>query len=313
MKSLVMAIAVLALAVSGAAQAQAIEEKNLISGKAKLDPAQGFILVSTSDRFQGSFIRVPDAEDWAAYRADWEKELAKAKKKFPGKLKEWQTAADIAVQAGQKVPPKPKEPDEKTFSIGPIESRLIVGFGPSFVFQKDKAGSVYRYLTAVKPGTYIWYGPVNYLVAGSFCYCMGTVKFEVKAGTITDLGDFLVTVTRRDGLTGQDQLDDESGLFATQMDGKGEVGPDAARYPAIPSTLSALPVVRAEFYAAGKTNNLFNLMINRVRPIPGILGYDRDTVVDLRTGAKLTIQIAQFDPDADYADQDDTAEAKSDK
>jgi hypothetical protein len=305
-----MAMAAVALTVSGAAQAQAIEEKNLISGKAKLDPAQGYILVSTPDRYQGSFVRVPDAEDWAAYRADWEKELVKAKKKFPGKMKEWQTAADIAVQSGKKVPPKPKEPDEKTFSIGPIESRLFVGFGPTYVFRKDKAGSVYRYLTGVKPGTYIWYGPVTLLVAGSFCYCMGTVKFEVKPGTITDLGDFLLTVARRDGLTGQDQIDAAPDIFATQMDGKGEAGPDVARYPAVPSTLSALPVVRAEFHAAGKTNNISNLMINRVRPIPGILGYDRDTVVDLRTGAKLTIQIADFDPDADYADE---AEAKGDK
>ena len=305
-------LAALAFMTASVLHADAIEEKNLVSGKAKLDPAQGYILVSTATRFQGVFIRIPDADDWAAYRADWEKAFAKAQKDYPGKLRNWQSDADIAKQTGKKAPPKPKEPQAAAFSIGPIEPRLVASFGPQFVFQKDKTVPVYRYLTSVKPGTYIWYGPMFFAANGAmggYCNCMGSVKFEVKAGVITDLGDFLLTVARRDGLIGFDKLDEAPDVFSTSGDGQGEVRPDAATY-GVPPSLQALPAARAEFAASGKMDNIYSAMVNRVRPIPGILGYQRDEVVDLRTGQVIKVQIAPFDPNAGGDDDEDDAAAK---
>lgn len=307
MRWIVKILAALAVLSGSELRADAIEEKNLVSGKSKLDPAQGYILVSVPSRYQGVFVRIPDADDWASYRADWEKGFAKAQKDFPGKVKSWQDKADYAVKAGQKVPPKPNEPKAETFSIGPIEPRLITGFGPQFVFQKDKAVPIYRYLTSVKAGTYIWYGPMFYAANGAmggYCNCMGSVKFEVKVGVITDLGDFLLTVARRDGLIGFDKIDDAADVFSASSDGQGEIRPEAATY-GVPASLQVLPSVRAEFSASGKIDNFYNAMVNRVRPIPGILGYRRDDVIDLRTGQVIKVQIAPFDPNAPADDSED--------
>jgi hypothetical protein len=309
MKKLAITLAALALLTGAVAHADAIEEKNVVSGKTKLDPAQGYILVTGESRFQGVFIRVPDAEDWAAYKADWEKAFAKAQKDYPGKLKNWQNDVDIAKQTGKRIPPKPKEPTPANVSIGPIEPRLVVGFGPNYVYQKDKEKSVYRYLTSVKPGTYIWYGPAIFVngAMGGYRNCMGTVKLDVKAGVITDTGDFLINVARRDGLTGFDKLDREPGMFSPSTDGAGEIAPSAAVY-GVPETLQSLPSVRAEFFAAGKMDNIYSLMVNRLRPIPGILGYHRDDVIDLRTGKAIPAQISPFDPTADDDADEEEAE-----
>jgi hypothetical protein len=314
MRKLAITLAAFALLTGAVAQADAIEEKNVVSGKTKLDPAQGYILVTGEIRFAGVFIRVPDAEDWASYKADWEKAFAKAQKDYPGKLRSWQSDVDIAKQTGKKAPPKPKEPTPASISIGPIEPRLVVGFGPNYVYLKDKEKSVYRYLTSVKPGTYIWYGPaimLNGAMVG-YCDCMGTVKLEVKAGTITDTGDFLIKVARRDGLTGFDKLDREPDIFSPSSDGAGEIAPTEAIY-GVPQTLQSLPAVRAEFVAAGKMDNIYSLMVNRLRPIPGILGYHRDDVIDLRTGKIIPAQIAPFDPTADDDAGDEVEDAAAAK
>lgn len=307
-------IAGLILAVSTLAHAQTIEEKDLLSGKEKLDPEWGYVLVSTPDEFHGTLLRIPDAKDWENYRKAWESRLEAAKKEYPAQLAAWQKHADLAVMEGKKPRPKPIEPSADNFSIGPIERFMRSSFG-IFQFSKDKKVPIYRYLVGVKPGTYAWYGQTIPGIAfgtPDFCYCMGTVKFEVKAGVITDLGDFLMTVTRRDGLSGKDKIDRAGGLFSSSPDGRGEVGAEAARY-GVPPSLSALPAVRAEFHASGKINNFDNVMINRVRPIPGILGYDRDTVIDLRTGVRLTAQFAELDSGADSSDQGSEAQAKGDK
>lgn len=310
--------AVLALAFTSVAPAevkgppafkpQAIKEKNLLAGKTTLDRAHGYILSSYPVRFQGTFIRVPDADDWAAYRSDWEKGFAKAEKDYEREMKEWKVYAENAKAQGARAPSKPPRVTRETFSIGSIEARMLVSFGPGNEFLKEKTASIYRdstiyrYLTVVRPGTYVWYGPFV-LVGGGNCYCMGTVKFEVKPGVITDLGDFLLTVARYDGLTMDDNVNRLPGRFSTSPDGVGEIGPDAAHY-GIPSSLSALPSTMAEFHAAGKLNNMFSLMISRVRPIPGILGYRRGEVIDLRTGQPIAIQIAPFDPDAETGEDD---------
>lgn len=281
---------------------QAIKEKNLVAGKTILDPTRGYILGSYPVRFQGTFIRVPEAEDWAAYRADWEKAFAKAQKDYERKMKEWKVFAENAKAQGQRAPSKPAIITRDTFSIGPIEARMLVSFGPGDDYLKDKAVPVYRYLNVVRPGTYIWYGPFV-LIGGGTCYCMGTVKFEVKAGVITDTGDFLLSVARYEGLTMDDKSNRLPDRFSASPDGIGEVGPEAAHY-GIPGTLSALPGAQAEFHAAGKLNNLFSLMISRARPIPGILGYRRGEVIDLRTGQPIAMQIAPFDPDVETGEDD---------
>ncbi|MFM5949046.1 MAG: hypothetical protein ACKOPM_07440 [Novosphingobium sp.] len=309
MRLLANALAGIALLIGAPLHAQAIEEKNVLSGKVKLDPAKGYIYSTGPGRVTGMFIRVPDAEDIEAYRVDWEKEFAKAEKGYDSKLKSWQKDADMAVSTGQKFSkPKPVKPTRETFSIGPIEQRTTVSFGPTFVYSKSKDPDFYSYLNGVKPGTYIWYGPIFVGPNGmaGYCYCMGTIKFEVKAGVITDLGNMLTSQAGLEGLMGFDSVDNQPDRFTDGNPAAGAPGPDSLQY-GVPDTLKALPVERAQFHAAGKINNFFGIRIARLRPIAGVLGYKRDAVIDLRTGQQIPVQIVPFkpvEPAADIPDED---------
>ena len=309
MRLLANALAGAALLIGAPLHAQAIEEKNVVSGKAKLDPAKGYIYSIGPGRVTGMFIRVPDAEDIEEYRVDWEKQFAKAEKGYDSKLKSWQREADIAVSAGQKFSkPKPVKPTRETFSIGPIEQRTTISFGPTYVFAKAKDPDSYSYLNAVKPGTYIWYGPVFLGPNGmaGYCYCMGTIKFDVKAGVITDLGTMLTSQAGLEGLMGFDSVDNQPDRFTDGNPAADAPGPDSLPY-GVPETLKAFPAERAKFQAAGKINNLFGIRIARLRPIAGVLGYKRDAVIDLRTGQLIPVQIVPFkpvDPAADIPDED---------
>lgn len=270
------------------AQAQAVEEKNLLSGKARLDPAKGYIFVQANARSQGVFLRVPDDGTRAEYQKDWDEAFTKAQKKYASTIKTWEKDVAIAKQTGSKPPTRPEEPTRETFSAGAIELRDMVAYGPMFVFGKSETRLTY--LTAVKPGTYIYYGPMYYtpgLAPAGACYCMGTVRFEVKAGMITDLGNSLMALPKfappySVATQAMLKMNDER-----KAKGKEPLwNPSEVAY-GVPDSLKALPAVKAELVANGKINNHFGVPIDRMPPIPGILDYRRDTVIDVRTGAEV--------------------------
>ncbi|MGE8141937.1 hypothetical protein ACQKOE_08180 [Novosphingobium sp. NPDC080210] len=283
---------VAALAMPALASPEAIEEKKLATGKQKLDLASGYIFIQSNFRTFGTFLRVPDESTQAEYQKDLDEAFAKAQKKYPGQFKNWETEVSIAKQTGKAPPARPVEPSKENITIDAIELRDMASFGPMFIYNKDEAAPRFNYLTAVKPGTYIYYGPVLMqpgVVAGGQCMCMGTVRFEVKPGVITDLGNFLVAAP--DSVKGWDVVSVEAWKRAEEKAAKkGEPveAPVQQRpklaFGGVPETLKDLPVVQAEFHAHGKLNNYYALMFTRMPPIPGILAYRRDTVIDLRTG-----------------------------
>lgn len=252
----------------------AIEEKNVLSGKQAIDPAKGYIFIRSAERSLGSFIKQPNAEELAEYEADWRKALDRAKKRYPAKLSNWEGNAAIARRVKEKVPEKPEEPTEENFSIGDIELRLISSFGPQYVY--SKADGSYSYLMQVEPGTYTYHGPVSVLpngVGAGLCYCMGSVKLEVKPGVITNLGDFL-SRAKPDGAQARAE-------WAQQHPGEAfAIAADSGDH-SLPTSLSGYTVVQPQLHAAGKMNNLYGVMIGRMTPVAGVLGYDRDTVIDL--------------------------------
>lgn len=269
------------------AGAESVEEKNLISGKAKFDPAMGYIYQSSPGRTYGVFLREPDDATRADYQADWDEAFAKAQKKYASALKRWESDVRLAQQMSKKAPDKPIEPTRETFSIGPILMRDMFGFGPMFVF--SKSDTQFAYLNAVKPGTYIYYGPLLYAPGqpvGGYCYCMGTVRFEVKPGVITDLGNFLIA-----GSKAAPPYDYSTLMFMKQNEERAAKGKDTWVPPelkfGLPETLGKYPSARAEFQASGKLNNFFGVLVTRMPPIPGVLDYRRDTVIDARTGAEV--------------------------
>jgi hypothetical protein len=276
-------------AAASAAPADALGENKVVSGKTVLDPATGYILLHGPGRQGGTFIRVPDADDLEAFRKERAEAFAKMEKKYRKKLASWESEAKIAAGQKKAPPAKPAAPDEATFSIGDIEARTAVQFGPDFAYIKDRANERYSYAMAVKPGTYIWYGPVLFDPDQGFvglCYCMGSVRFEVKPGVVTNVGNFLTAAPLAEQQKSAPLLDIRHNGGWTGF--KVEVPAAAAPVDyGVPASLEKWPVEQAVFTASGKFNNIYGVMISRLPPVPGVLAYERDQVVDAKTGAAV--------------------------
>jgi hypothetical protein len=254
------------------AESAAIELKNLVSGKQKIDPAKAYIYVnSPQNRVNGIFLKTPDALEIANYETKWREEFAEAKADYPKALKRY----EVAKQAGRPPKEKPVEPTEQSFAIDPIEMRMLVSYGPQFIFEKTEGESkTFSYLIEVEPGEYTYLGPILYLPGTpvfGVCYCMGSVKFEAKAGQITSLGDFL-------SLGWADRAALEQSTFER------ELLPDRPAKPtdwSVPQSLAKYPNAKAELRASGKRNNFLRALVGRMPPVPGVLAYNRDVPVDL--------------------------------
>jgi hypothetical protein len=287
-RSLITALG-LALLAPQTLQAKPVEEKNVISGKVRLDPAMGYILISGPERQNGVFLHVPDDETRKKYEEDRLKAFAKAQKRYASELATWKTHVKIAKDNGAIPMDKPEEPKLETFTIDPIELRDTESFGPFFVYSK---GEAVTYLNAVKPGTWIWYGPLIMGangVAMGVCHCMGTVRFEVKPGVITDLGTSLADAPR------WETENDVARLLLKETNAKRAV---AGKEPlktlvggqlkyGLPASLQSWPSVQAELHASPKMNNHYGVVVSRVATIPGVLAYHRDVIADERTGQEI--------------------------
>lgn len=288
--SLLVAASVVHLAISAQAQAkpphhnQSISESDVISGKAKPDPQSGYILIDGSRAVTGIFMRIPDAVTRAAWEQDRKLALTKALSRYAVDVSDWQATVDLNKMRGYKgvYPSKPAEPTIDTVSVTPLETRDLATFGPQFRYTK---GAHVTFLTAVKPGTYYWTGPW-----GGPCMCMGTVEFEVKAGVVTNLGNMLWALPRQEGNMTVARLAAQQKAELRAEAGK-KPQPDPSAPPpldiTLPDSLKAWPVVTAELHAHGKFNNYAAVVVSRLDPIPGVLAYSRDTVIDERTGQAL--------------------------
>lgn len=273
-RTIVVALAAAALAAPALAAdhvaSAAIEEKDLASGKAKIDPAKGYIFFHGPSRLTVMLLKTPSDAERTAFESEWKDALDKAKKKYPRQLESWRQDVEFAkTHDVGKLPEKPVEPTEANFSIGELEMRMSVSIGPLYVFAKND-GDV-SYLEEVEPGTYMVYGPVSVAPNGAgagLCFCMGSVKFDVAPGKITNMGNFLA-------VHGDDRVVDvPTGL-----------NPPTVENYDLPASLQSYANARADIHAAGKMNNFYGAMIGRMKAVPGVLGYQRDTVIDLKAPA----------------------------
>ena len=272
------------------AEYKAIELKNLVSGKQKIDPAKAYIYVkSRKNRANGLFLKAASAEEIANYEAKWREEFEDERKKYPRRLANWEAIQKTGRKAGE----KPVEPTEETFAIAPIDMRMMVPFGPQFIFDKtDGEEKTFSYLVEVEPGEYTYFGPMLYMPNGQVfgvCYCMGSVKFEAKAGEITSLGDFLT-------LGWADRAALEQSTFER------ELLPDRPAVQtdwSVPESLAEYPNAKADLRAAGKRNNFIRALVGRIPPVPGVLAYDRDIPIDLVGLAEGEVKVeGEADPAA---------------
>jgi len=249
-----------------------------VSGKQTLSPDKGYLFVHGPSALTFRLVKEPTEAERAAFHAVWQTAFDKAKKKYPGQLRAWQGDRDIAKKAQMKFDrPPPVEPTEKTFTIGAIETRLMIGLGAgTYAKQKGEPGD-YSALAELEPGTYRYYGTINPAPGRSeavgMCTCMGSVSFKVEAGKVTNLGDFLWL-----GWAGA-----EEGRLSS-VEWKRDDAPHAVNYT-LPARLAAMPNAPADLRAAGKIDNFLGIMVGRLPPVPGVLGYQRDKVIDLKAAA----------------------------
>ena len=150
----------------------------------------------------------------------------------------------------------------------------------------DKSFPGQAHLLAVTPGTYWLYGvKTEYYLDGPWlnCLCMGTVRFTAKAGTITDLGTIRDIAYETRGGKRPDRRGKTHNLLGIRDDRAIQVEPVTDR-DQIPPAIQNMPRTAATYSAAGWLPNIDGTRIDRISAMPGIIGYDRDRVVDTKTG-----------------------------
>ena len=154
----------------------------------------------------------------------------------------------------------------------------------SFVVRAGKFledGEMRTILLQVPPGKYILYGVTVGDRGLASCNCLGTVGFTAQPGVITHLGSLYADKVHKESPV--PNLEDELGeqMFQYSFVLGGALVPADAQ-TAVPAAIQKMPIspakleVIGQFYEPGAGN------INRLAPIPGILGYERGKPVDLR-------------------------------
>jgi hypothetical protein len=248
-----------------------------------IDPNKAYILFRAEERTEVQFLRQVEAAERTQWEAARATALTRALERNRRAIESWdrdmtQCRGDNAVSAYcQARGPRPAVLTDETFAFAPPESDNFIGVSRGRVF--EQIGDRYVYLRAVDPGSYILYGPVFIGANGAglgVCMCMGSIRFEARAGQIVDIGELHF-----------------EGIDAASHGGR--FGPDGHRLPAPvvippradasrPARLANLTLQPAELHAASRMPNYFGVLIDRLAPIPGVLGYERDRVVDLAAG-----------------------------
>lgn len=171
------------------------------------------------------------------------------------------------------------------------EPDSLAGTGPAPNLTRVRASQPFAetateniYLIEAKPARYLIAGQADKMSpATETCFCMGTVRFVAKPGMVTDLGYILTDhvsslspIPELRNLTGRgDRINGTGRILAGAVR---LVTPDSA----IPAQLREWPRAPAEYRAVGKFTNYFAFGINRLAPLPGVLEYDEDRVIDVK-------------------------------
>lgn len=241
-----------------------------------LDPAKAYVLLRTPNAMPMHFVKIPSPEDQIAYdklRAD---ALIEAKEDYVKALAKFERDVALAKKtSGTKLPKKPVEPTETNFQFTQFAQLANFTMGPFNRFYSKGGGT---YLHAVTPGTYRIFGQVDPLIGIGVCYCMGSVTFAAEAGKIVDLGTMIADLAN----SGPAEKGDSSSprvaalaLALAPVDGDTPVDP----------RLVTLPRVPADLTAAGKMPNYMGIAISRLPAIKGVLGYQRDRIIDKKAVA----------------------------
>jgi hypothetical protein len=243
-----------------------------------LDPQKAYIFFRANDRREVQFLREVTPEEQTAWLAERATALTRAQERYERALVSYRRWAESCARAEASCPLRMERPTpvtDETFAFAPPEADNFIGVqrGPQFTRTGDDA----TFLIAVPPGSYAFYGPVTRggNANAGFCMCMGTVRFEARAGQIVDLGEIRYPEYQA--------LNNRAAHPMAEHVSAAEIVPYAPSM-ARPDRLSGLPIVPAVLRAADKMPNYFGIFIDRLPAIPGVLRYQRDRVIDEQTG-----------------------------
>lgn len=255
----------------------------------QLDSNGAYLLLRSPAAVPINLFRIATPEEVEEYKGRRAAALAKAHAKWVKAHASWQREYKDWKEDPQnyrKPGDKPIEPTDANLDFPPIDKENLIGFGPLNRFAKEKGSSTY--LQRVWPGRYVIYGSIMVNPnGGAFgtCVCMGTVSFEVKAGEVVDVGS---VTTSSDPLIMPRMLESAK---AEEVEGLRSgaltmirLTPPNSSMPVDPR-LGSYKVVPASFKAAGPVPNYYGVQVDRMTAIPGVLGYDRDKIIDLTSTA----------------------------
>ncbi|HEX8063607.1 MAG TPA: hypothetical protein VF535_10360, partial [Allosphingosinicella sp.] len=104
-----------------------------------------------------------------------------------------------------------------------------------------------------------------------------------RAGMVTDLGYLLASLEDRSTAIPElaGRTDPATKYRTAPALAAAAVRPAAPGMP-VPPQLAGATIVPADYRAVGKFPNHFRTLISRLAPIPGVLGYERDRVIDVK-------------------------------
>lgn len=267
----------LAAAPSAVSAQEVHAERVKDSDSVTFDPTKAYILLETSGMAINLFAKLPSPEDMEIYSRERAEALAKAHAKWTKDHARWVRNAERATgqRSKREVGEEPIEPTDENFSFPDPEQRMLFSMGLQNRFSIGDGFSLY--LHEVTPGEYLYYsnGPVGF----GMCACMGSVRFKAEAGKVTALRAGVQLLDERGNPIsevpeGVDSLD-LNVRRALYVEPVSEAGFDKR----IPMDI----FVHADLVPVEGLPNWYGGEINRVLPIPGILDYDRDRPIDLRT------------------------------
>lgn len=254
-------------------ETQVMKDKDQVS----LDPTKAYILLQSPVAIPATFFKVPTDDEREIVSNLRAAELAEAREKWAKKKERHDKLKAQRAKLGKSyTAEEPEEPTEDSFSYPTPEQHMMFSVGPLNRF--DKGDGLSLYLQEVPPGEYTYYGTTN-LGLGA-CACMGTVKFDAAPGTITAIrydgvwldekGNEVARGKMPDGVDTNDQLV-RVAMIIEPVD-------EAAYDPRLPRDW----IRQAELTLVSFVPNWMGAEVNRIAPIPGVLAYDRDQVIDVR-------------------------------
>ena len=242
-----------------------------------LDSAKAYVLLRTPHAMPMHFVKIPSAEDQLAYDKLRDEAFAEAKEDYAKAIVKYERDLALAKKtSGMKLPKKPVEPTEPNFQFTQFSQMANFTTGPINRFYSKGGGT---YLHAVTPGTYRIFGQVDPLIGAGVCYCMGSVTFTAEAGKIVDLGTMTTDLANSGPAEKGDSSSPRLAAMTLALD------PVDSNTPVDPR-LASLPRIAADLRAAGKVPNYMGIAISRLPAIKGVLGYQRDRVIDRKAAAE---------------------------